>query len=190
MTNENLNLTEEELASLLEAEIPATTPAAPANGSGAKSFKTRQFTLVSLPCLTIYLQGLPIEAPPSIEDFTFSWALANGVLKLRVLGYPSLPLPAKRLIQESFTKLIRADLLFTPEHATLVKRIVQEHPILISSAGGVKALSEKALNATAAADTISDWLTQLALQPTTQAPLVEATELTPEELETLTLELL
>lgn len=174
MTTTNLEqavLTEDELSELLAAEIPTTLEGSSLESSnkaaGARNFKTRQFTLVSLPCLTIYLQGLPASAPPALEDFTFSWALNAGALKLRVLGYPSLPLATKRAIANSFTTLIAADGLFTPAHPTLLTSIIKEHPILIQSAGGLAALTAKALNATEAASTVADWLTQLSLQPTT-----------------------
>ena len=190
MTDISLNLSASELSDLLESEIPSTTPdpKSPAKPQ-SKSFRTKQFTLVSLPCLTIYLQGYPNCNPPAVEDFTFSWALESGALKLRVLGYPSLPLATKRAIANSFTTLIAADQLFTPAHASLVTSIVKQHPTLITSAGGLPALTSKALNATAAASTVAEWLHELEQQDTTFIEQELGTELSAADLDSLVLEL-
>ncbi len=189
MTDTNLTLTSSELAALLESEIPATTTPDAKPHSKSKSFRTKQFTLVSLPCLTIYLQGYPNCNPPAVEDFTFSWALESGALKLRVLGYPSLPLATKRSIASTFTSLIRSDQLFTPAHASLVTSIVKQHPTLITSAGGLPALTSKALNASAAASTIAEWLHELEQQDTTFIESELGTELSAADLDSLVLEL-
>lgn len=190
MTDTNLTLSASELAALLESEIPST-PDEPTTkpASKSKSFRTKQFTLVSLPCLTIYLQGYPTCNPPAVEDFTFSWALESGALKLRVLGYPSLPLATKRSIASTFTGLIRADQLFTPAHASLVTSLVKQHPALITSAGGLPALTSKALNATAAASTVAEWLHELEQQDTNFIEAELGTELSAADLDSLMLEL-
>ena len=190
MTDSNLTLSASELSALLESEIPSTTPdPKPLAKPQSKSFRTKQFTLVSLPCLTIYLQGYPNYSPPAVEDFTFSWALESGALKLRVLGYPSLPLATKRLVASTFTSLIRSDQLFTPAHASLVTSIVKQHPVLITSAGGLPALTSKALNASAAASTVAEWLHELEQQDTTYIEAELGTELSAADLDSLVLEL-
>ena len=190
MTDTNLTLSASELSALLESEIPSTTPdpKLPAKPQ-AKSFRTKQFTLVSLPCLTIYLQGYPNSSPPAVEDFTFNWALESGALKLRVLGYPSLPLATKRAIASTFTNLIRSNQLFTPAHASLVTSLVKQHPTLITSAGGLPALASKALNATAAASTVAEWLHELEQQDTNFIEQELGTELSATDLDSLVLEL-
>ena len=190
MTDTNLNLSASELSALIESEIPSTAPdpKSPAKPQ-SKSFRTKQFTLVSLPCLTIYLQGYPNCNPPAVEDFTFSWALESGALKLRVLGYPSLPLATKRAIASTFTNLIRANQLFTPAHASLVTSIVKQHPTLITSAGGLPALTSKALNATAAASTVAEWLHELEQQDINFIEQELGTELSAADLDSLVLEL-
>ena len=190
MTDTNLTLSASELSALIESEIPATTPEPTTNHKPqSKSFRTKQFTLVSLPCLTIYLQGYPNCQPPAVEDFTFSWALESGALKLRVLGYPSLPLATKRSIAATFTSLIRSNQLFTPAHASLVTSIVKQHPVLITSAGGLPALTSKALNASAAASTVAEWLHELEQQDTTYIEAELGTELSAADLDSLVLEL-
>lgn len=169
MTNPTIGELLEEAFNDLPTEAEASAEGRPAKRS---SLRTKQFTLISLPCLTVYLQGastnpLPELTADSLPDFLAA-AHAAGVLKLRRLGYPPMTNAERGAVQESFALLASSAKLFTEAHLTLLKEILAECPSLAASAGGLAAFQTKALNKTSALEQATEWL---AAQPALLASL-------------------
>lgn len=158
-------MNEPDMMELLAGELDSISPATEASSQASGKLGTKQFTLLSLPFLTVYLQGAPRLPAPDLAEFTFSWAARAGILKSRLLGYQLIPVPVKKGYQSQLLKLAQSDQLFSPVHLEQTKRLLMDYPELVTSAGGLSSLREKALNPARAAQAVSDWYEVLPYLP-------------------------
>lgn len=177
-----------ESLSLLLAEattLPSTTSAASATNPQTnprdkkRADGRRQFTLASLPFLTIYLQGTPSHLPPSLstnpsaitllpEDLALAHSL--GTLKLRALPYPMLPTATRSHYLTKFRTLVADGKAFSAEWLAALKELITANPILLESTTLAR-IQDEFLSSTRASQALDDWLATLPPLPTTPASI-------------------
>lgn len=186
--DESLSLLAEAAASLSSLEA---TPS-PNAGTAAKVRPRdgrRQFTLASLPFLTIYLQGIPSYLPGSLalaldpkaaQPLPGSLALAQdlGVLKLRALPYPRLEQATRIHYGATFQSLVAVGKAFTTEWLATTKELLTKNPILLESTTLAR-IQDEFLSSTRATQALGNWLATLPDLPTnpTSTPALSLDEL-------------
>lgn len=180
--DESLSLLAEAAATLSPLEA---TPS-PNAGTAAKvrpGDGRRQFTLASLPFLTIYLQGIPDYLPPSLaldQPLPGSLALAQdlGVLKLRTLPYLPLEQATRIHYGATFQSLVANGKAFTTEWLAVTKELLTKNPILLESTTLAR-IQDEFLSSTRATQALGNWLATLPALPTnpTSSPALSLDEL-------------
>lgn len=174
---------QDDLLAMALAELPleqttaATTTAKP----------TTQFTLASLPFVSIYLQGPALYSDallPVTTDGIPAWTaatLATGQLRIRRIGYRPIPHDAAADLVGQLTNIINRHGLLSLEYRTYLSVLIKDVPILWDSIGGADGLLTKAVSAERALAAIKDWqayattlpIATPADTPTTVEPLAD-----------------
>ncbi len=180
--DESLSLLAEAAATLSPLEATPSPNAGTAAKVSPKDGR-RQFTLASLPFLTIYLQGIPDYLPPSLaldQPLPGSLALAQdlGVLKLRALPYPLLEQATRIHYGATFQSLVANGKAFTTEWLAATKELLTKNPILLESTTLAR-VQDEFLSSTRATQALGNWLSTLPALPTnpTSTPALSLDEL-------------
>lgn len=183
----NDRLTQDDLLAAALADLPPDSNPLPASTFGTAK-PTTQFTLASLPFLTIYLQGAATY-PEALQSFPndqlTAWtaaASATGLLRYRRISYRPLSPDITKATIDHLGDIISKHGLLSIEYRQWLSKLVQDHPIIWESIGGSNGLLSKAASPERAFDAITSWqcyaktLPIATATPTQQAPTVEAIE--------------
>lgn len=138
------------------AEFNASQPA-PTATTAAK--RTTQFTLASLPFVTIYLQGAATDptqlATPAIYELP-AWT-KTAPLRYRRLPFKAIPTAAIPELIDRLTATIKANGLLSTDYRATIASMIKDYPTLWQAIGGSTGLLSKAVSPERALDAITNW---------------------------------